>query len=151
MFSVLFVVLNHHDGILYHMDPVFSDLHGALEVRYWELREEGVSAFVKHAPTVTAEKEDCLWQSKVIHYHNPLALLRAVLAKRFASDVGKKRSQFIRSYDPDHYTYIENGSKNCSGTNTKEANKIFPVFTCLETKPRCLVYLLDNYFEKSPP
>ena len=33
----------------------------------------------------------------------------------------------------------------------KEANKIVPVFACLEAKPRCLVYLLHTYFEKCPP
>ena len=62
-----------------------------------------------------------------------------------------KRSQFKRSYDPDCYTYIENGFKNHSGVNFRENNKIVPVYSCPEAQPRCLVYLLDTYFEKFPP
>ena len=95
----------------------------------------------------------------MIGNHNPLAILRAVfhyVGKTFYLRGGEeqrnlKRSQFVRSYDPDCYTYIVKGSKNSSGINTKEANKIVPVFACLEAKPRCLVYLLDTYFEKCPP
>ena len=59
-----------------------------------------------------------------------------------------KRSQFKRSYDPDCYTSVENGSKNRAGVNFREENKDVPVFSCPEAKPRCLVYL---YFEKFPP
>ena len=61
-----------------------------------------------------------------------------------------KRSQFKRSSDPDSYTYIENGSKNYSGVNATQ-NKIVPVYSAPDTKPHCLVYLLDKYFEKFPP
>ena len=61
-----------------------------------------------------------------------------------------KCSQFKRSFDPDSYTYIENGSKNYSGVNATE-NKIVPVYSAPDGKPRCLVYLLDKYFEKFRP
>ena len=59
-----------------------------------------------------------------------------------------KISQFVRSTDPDCYTYVENGSKNQSGVNTKETNKVVPVYVSPSTRPRCLVYLLDLYLSK---
>ena len=59
-----------------------------------------------------------------------------------------KRSQFRRFYEPDWYTYVKNGSKNRSGVNVCDENKVFPVFACLEVQPRCLVCLLDTYFDK---
>ena len=113
---------------------------------------------MKQASIFTPDEESLLWESGVIGNHNPLALLRAVFfynGKTFCLRGGMeqrhlKRSQFVRSHDPDCYTYVENGSKNHSGINTKEANKIVPVFACPEAKPHCLVYLLDVYFEKWP-
>ena len=90
--------------------------------------------------------------------HSPIALQRAIffyVGKTFCLRGGEeqrklKPSQFRRSYDPDCYTYIEHGSKNNSGTSVKEANKTVPVFSCPDARPRCLVYLLDKYFEKLP-
>jgi len=140
-------------------DPAFRDLTGALQVRYRELRMDGVGAVVKHAPIVTSEEEDMLWESKVIGVHTPLALVRAVffyVGKAFCLQGGEeqrqlKRSHFKRSYDADCYTYVENGFKYHSGVNFREDNKIVPVYSCLEAQRRCLVYLLDSYFEKFPP
>ena len=48
-----------------------------------------------------------------------------------------KISQFVRSTDPDCYTYVENGSKNQSGVNTKETNKVVPVYASPSTRPHC--------------
>ncbi len=62
-----------------------------------------------------------------------------------------KPSQIVRSYNPDCYTYVENGSKNHSGINPKEANTVVPVYTPVSSRPRCLVYLLDTYFQTFPP
>lgn len=59
-------------------DPAFCDLTGTLQVRYRELRMDGVGAVVKHASIVTPEEEDMLWESKVIGVHTPLALVHAV-------------------------------------------------------------------------
>ena len=59
-------------------DPNFRELTGALQVRFRQLRGEGVGAQVIHAPVVTPEEEDMLWGSKVIGDHTPLALQRAV-------------------------------------------------------------------------
>ena len=61
-----------------------------------------------------------------------------------------KPSQFVRSGNPDHYTYIENGSKNYSGVDPKGGNKTVQVYAWPEKRPRCLVYLLDMYFSKFP-
>ena len=116
-------------------DPAFRELTGAVQVHYKELRTDGVGAVVKHAPIVTSEEESMLWDSKVLGVHTPLALVRAVffyVGKAFCIRGGQeqrqlKRSQFKRSYDPDCYTYVENGSKNHSGVNFRENNKIVPV------------------------
>ena len=137
-------------------DVRFRDHTGAIQVRYRELHTEGVGAVVKHAAIVTPEEENQLWSSKVLGVHNPLALLRAVffyVGKTFCirgeeEQHGLKRSQFQRSYNPDYYTFVENGSKNQSGVNVREENKVVPVFSCPEAQPRCLVFLLDTYFEK---
>ena len=59
-------------------------------------------------------------------------------------------SQFVRSTDPDCYTYVENGSKNNNGTNPKQANKVLPIYA-MSTHPHCFVYLLDQYFKRLPP
>ena len=59
-----------------------------------------------------------------------------------------KISQFVCSTDSDCYTYVENESKNWSGVNIKETNKIVPVYASQSTRPRCLVYLLDLYLRK---
>lgn len=139
-------------------DPMFKELSGALQVRYRELREAGVGAVVKHAAVVSSEEEDALWVSKVIGDHAPLALQRAVffyVGKTFCLRGGEeqrrlKPSQFIRSSNPDCYTYVENGSKNKSGLNLKEKNKVVPVYGNASARPRCLVYLLDKYFSKFP-
>ena len=46
-------------------DPNFRELTGALQVRFRELREEGIGAQVNHAPVVTPEEED-MWGLKVV-------------------------------------------------------------------------------------
>ena len=107
---------------------------------------------------VTAE-EDALWKSNVLNDGTPLGLQRTVffnVGKCFCLRGGVeqrnlKLSQIVRSSEPDCYTYIENGSKNNSGANPKQANKVVPVYALTELRPRCLVYLLDKYFERPPP
>ena len=56
-----------------------------------------------------------------------------------------KVSQFQRRYIPNHYVYIENGSKNNSGANLRVENKIVPVYSNPESRSRCVVSLLDKY------
>ena len=62
-----------------------------------------------------------------------------------------KVSQFQRRYSPDHYVYVENGSKNNSGANLRVENKIVPVYSNPESRSRCVVSLLDKYISKLPP
>ena len=110
---------------------------------------------MKH--TAVISEEHVLWESMVIGDHNPLALQRAVF---FMSEVfhlrggeeqcNLKPSQFLHSSSPDCYTKMENGPKNKYGVNTKEKNKIVPVYANPSAHPHCLVYLLDKYFSKFP-
>ena len=94
-----------------------------LEVCFRELREKSVGPQVSHAPAVSPDEENMLWVSMVIS--GPLALQRAVffyIGKVFCGEEQRnlKRSQS----DPDCYTYVENGSKNITGANATETNKI---------------------------
>ena len=61
--------------------------------------------------------------------------------------------QYVRSSDPDRYTYTKHGSKNRFGVleQLKVDNKTVLCYALPnESRPRCLVYLLDLYFEKQP-
>ena len=139
-------------------DTSFRELTGAIQVRFRELREQGIGAVVKHAAIVSESEEDALWKSGVVGTDDPLALQRAVfyyVGKVFCLRGGQeqrnlKPSQFVRSSDPDRYTYVEQGSKIRSGFNPKEVNKVVPVYACPDSCPRCLVYLLDLYLSKFP-
>ena len=54
-----------------------------------------------------------------------------------------------RKKEPDHYVYVETGSKNRSG-GLKELNvenKVVPVYASAAAGERCLVYLLDLYLK----
>ena len=59
-----------------------------------------------------------------------------------------KLTQFVHSYEPDYYTYVETGLKNKTGSSLKVPNKVVPVYACPEQIPRCLVYF---YISKIPP
>lgn len=137
----------------------FRDLIGAQQVKFRELQQQGVGTVVKHAPVITQEEEDRLWEKRVLGDHSPLALQRAVFfyaGKSFCLRGGEEQrnlkcSQLVHSSNPDCYTYIEKGSKNIFGANPKVANKVVPVYASQQSRPRCLVYLLDVYFSKLPP
>ena len=123
-----------------------------------ELHREGVGANVKHAAVFSSAEENALWDLKVISDRAPVTLQRAVffnVGAAFCLRGGQEQrelkiSQFVRSADPDCYTYVENGSRNRSGVNTKETNKVVPVYASPSTRPYCLVYLLDLYLSKMP-
>ena len=87
---------------------------------------------VLHAPAayigslvVTPQEEDLLWSTETIGTSSPLSLQRAVfyyVGKVFCLRGGEEQrslkiSQFKR--EEDSYVYVENGSKNCSGTSTR--------------------------------
>ena len=101
-----------------------------------------------------------LWETGVLGCRTPKALQRSVffyVGKSFCLRGGEeqcqlKPSQFVRKKDPDHYVYIETGSKNRSG-GLKEINlenKVVPVYASTAAGERCLVYLLDLYLQKLP-
>ena len=75
-------------------DATFRELNGAMQVKFWELREKGIGAVVKHAPTVLSDEENAPWKSKTIGDNSPLALQRAVfyyVGKTFFSEAAKSR------------------------------------------------------------
>ena len=141
-------------------DPRFRELRGACESISRQLRQAGVGAEVKHAALITPDEEDMLWTSGVLGVSSPKALVRAVfyyvgktLCLRGGQEQrGLKPTQFKRAQDPDRYTYIENGSKNYPGSfsGKRDDNKIVTIYANPESQPRCLVYLLDQYFSKFP-
>ena len=138
-------------------DPTFKELTGTLEVTCRELPREGVGANVKHAAAFSPAEENALWDLRVSSDHAPVTLQRAVffyVGKVFCLRGGQelryfKISKFVCSTDPG-YTYVENGSKNRSGVNTKETNTVVLVYASPSTPPHCLVYLLDLYISKLP-
>ena len=143
-------------NLLQKNDPRFSELHGSCKSVSRELRKSGVGAQVKHAPVITPEEEK-LWDSGAIRIYSPKALGRCVfyyVGKSFCLRGGEehrslKPSQFERGFNPDCYTYTENGSKNHQGhfgTRT-ESNKIY---ANPDAGIKCPVYLLDFYFSKFP-
>ena len=95
-----------------------------MDTLFRSLRDEGIGAEVKHTSLISKEEENLLWENCVLGIDNPLQLLRAVFymnGKVFCLRGGKehrnlKISQFIRHFEPDHYVYTENGSKNRSGS-----------------------------------
>ena len=117
---------------------------------------------VNHTSVFSVDEEQKLWDSGVLSVDNPIGgLQRAVffyVGKCFCIRGGEGQrklgpSQFVRSSNPDVYTYIEHGSKNRYGglNQLKLDNKEVPCHALpKESHLRCLVYLLDQYFEKLP-
>ena len=100
-------------------DPHFSDLSGVCGFVAKQLRKDGVGASVKHAPIVTSEEVDLLLDKGVIGIYAPKPLVRAVffyVGKAFCLRGGMeqrslKPSQFKRGYNPNRYTFTQNGSR----------------------------------------
>ena len=145
-------------------DSCFSELSGACESVSRQLRKDGVGASVKHTTIITPEEENLLMDKGAMGIYTPKPLVRAVffyVGKAFclrggAEQRAVKPSQFKCGYDPDRYTYTENGSKNHRGGfgNLHDSNKIVTVYSTLVGNSgdplRDLVYLLDYYFRKFP-
>ena len=89
---------------------------------------ERVPSQCKAYCVISSAVKNALWDLKVSSDHAPVALQRTVfisVGKVFCLRGGQEQrelkiSQFVHSTDPDCYTYVENGSKNRSGVNTKE-------------------------------
>ena len=138
-------------------DPNFQELNNTLQVRFRELQQSGVGTVTKHAPVVTVDEEDLLWESKKIRDDSPKALQRAVfyyVGKTFCLRRGREQqelrvSQFVHSSNPDCYRYVEQGSKNITGANPKVKNKVVPVWT--NTWASCHLLLLKRIFSICNP
>ena len=106
------------------------------------------------------EHEGKLWETGVLGDASPRSLQRAVfyyIGKRFCIRGGDEQrklgpSQFLRTENPDCYTYVEHGSKNRNGgvAQLRQENKCVPCYSIPEKAPRCLVFLLDLYLSKLP-
>ena len=142
-------------------NTAFTELRGTCDRLARELRQEGVGAKVKHAPIITPEEEELLWESAAIRIYSPEVLVRCIfyyVGKVFCLRGGQeqrdlKPSQFIREYNPNRYTYVENGSKNHKGKfgSSSHENKVVTIYENPDiTPPKCLIFLLDYYFRKFP-
>ena len=143
-------------------DPRFAELSGVCESVSRQLRKDGVGASVKHASIVTPEEETLLLDKGVMGIYAPKPLVRAVFfyaGKAFCLRGGSEQralKQFERGYNPDRYTYTENGSENHRGGfgTLNDSNKIVTVYSTLDGESgdplRDIVYLLDYYFSKFP-
>ena len=136
-------------------NSAFAELRGTCERLARELRQEGVGAKVKHAAIITPEEEEKLWESGAIGIFSPEVLVRCIfyyVGKVFCLRGGQeqrdlKPSQFTRGYNPDSYTYVENGSKNHKGhfgSSNQSENKVVTIYANPDVPPpKCLIYLLD--------
>ena len=141
-------------------DVRFAPIHGTCETIYRNLHGKGIGTDVRHAAVITSEDEEKLRTTGVVGCNTPKNLQRAVffyVGKLMCIRGGEEQrklgpSQFIRSSDPDCYTYVEHGSKNRNGGPQQLTleNKKVPVFAVPENIPKCLVFLLDFYFSKLP-
>ncbi len=141
-------------------EPAFSVLHRTCDTVYRNLHSQGIGTAVRHTPTFTPEEESKLRTTDTIGCTTPKNLQRVVfffIGKRFCVRGGEEQrrlgpSQFLRTEDPDCYTYIEHGSKNRSGglAQLRVENKCVPCYAVLEKSLECLVFLLDFYLSKLP-
>ena len=124
-----------------------------------QLHQSGVGTDVQHTAVINHEEEDKLWSSGILNVTEPKGLQQALfyVGKVYCIRGGEeqrclKPSQFVRSSDPDCYTYTEHGSKNRSGglAQLNVSNKQVPCYANPGNEPRCVVFLLDKYFKKLP-
>ena len=147
-------------NILDRKSGQFPKITGSCEVVFRQLRQSGIGANVKHTSIITMDEEQQLWDLGIINITEPLGLLRSVfyyVGKLCCLRGGEEQrslkiSQFVRSHEPEMYTYTERGSKNRSGclAQLNLENKVVPIHATPQHHPRCLVFLLDLYFSKLP-
>jgi len=119
----------------------FDELSGICDPVAQQWRKDSVGASVKHAAIVTPEEETLLLDKGIMGIYAPKALVRAVFfyaGKAFhlwggAEQRSLKPSQFERGYNPDRYTYAENGSKNHQGGfgTLHDSNKVVTAYSTL--------------------
>ena len=91
--------------------------------------------------------------SLILKYYSMLCSTMSARSTAFVAEMSRGMpSQFVRSRNPDCYTYIEYGKKNRSGglAQLNVDNKRVPGFATPENEPCCIVFLLDRYLEKLP-
>ena len=138
----------------------FVDFHRSLDNIFRKLREDGIGAGSRHAPTISIEEESLLWEKGVLNDSTPRGLLRAVFyynGKNFILRGGQehrdlKLSQLERLTNPDRYVYTENASKNRGGGlgQLSLEHKRVPVYASVTGESKCHVRLLDKYISKLP-
>ena len=118
---------------------------------------------VKHAELMAPEEEKTLWEAKVIGTESPSALLNAVFfmnGKVLCLHGGRehrmlKLSQFTFGSDQlgEFVVYVENGSKNCSGSykDKADSNKVIRHYSDPSLAEKCDVFILKLYFRKLDP
>ena len=139
-------------------DGRFRELIGTCESVFRILRQSGIGANPQKAAAISKEEENILWETGILSCSMPKSLQRAVffyMGKDFCLRGGEeqrqlKPSQLVHKRDPDHYVYIETGSKNRSGglRQINVENKIVPIYASPAAGERCLVFLLDLYLSK---
>ena len=134
---------------------MYHELHHTCDAVYRKLHQDGVGTEVRHTEVFTVEEEQKLWGSGTVGCDSQKSLQHAVfyyIGKRFCIRGGDEQRklgppQFVRSHNPDCFTYVEHGSKNRSGgvAQLHVENKCVPCYATPQSSPECLVFLLDLY------
>ena len=161
------VSLNPHaPNILDEKNPSFAGLRKMRDCVARDLRSEGIGTTVKHAPEISHNEEQLLWDTGVISLDTPTSLLNAMFynnGKVLMLRGGRehrllKLSQFVfgEEMGPEgellkFVRYIENGLKNRSGSyRDKSENKIVTQYTDLQLGERCYYHIIKFYVSKLP-
>ena len=145
-------------------EPKFREFRSAIDCVFRRLRSEGIGTEVRHAPLVTADEEEKLWESSVLNITTPKGLQRAVfyyVGKCFCirggqeqRNLGPSNFRFMTKPGDDPYcvVYEEHGSKNHSGgiKDFRTENKSVTCYAIPENIPKCLVFLLNLYLKHLP-
>ena len=139
---------------------MFAGLRGTRDTVARQLREASVGASVKHHEVISRE-ENMLWSKGIVGIASPKVLLHAVFfanGKYLCLRGGRehkelKLSQFTFERDEggEFVQYVENGSKNRSGSYKDRAlNKVVKHYAQPELGERDYLLLLNLYFSKLP-
>ena len=74
--------IRHNCGrpeIDFFKDPEFSDFHSSLDAEMKRLQSAGVGSVKKQAEPLTLEKEEQLWEKKILGDHSPKTLLNTMM------------------------------------------------------------------------
>ena len=141
-------------------DTRFAPLHNTLDHHYHKLHTVNIGTQPKRAEIFTKEEESLLLEAGTLGLDIPQALLNAVFflnGKNFCLRGGEehqslKISQITCCDKPVSYMYVENGSKNRSGTFSQKyiPNKSVPIYANAMLGDHCHIRVLDTYISKLP-